>query len=77
MMFNYTLDDGQLIPDRNNSKIFRYLGTDGIDYLVNDATYLRSLVFLGLVPSTFYKPNDIESLRLDYMTYLDNYKIRL
>lgn len=77
MMFNYTLDDGQLIPDRNNSKVFRYLGTDGMDYLVNDETYLRSLVFLGLVPSTFYEPNAIESLRLDYMTYLDNNKIRL
>ena len=77
MMFNYSLDNGQLIPEKRHLSIFRYLGTDGIDYLFSNEVYLRSLVFLGLVPSTLYEPNDIESLGMDYMNYLNNAKIRL
>jgi hypothetical protein len=77
MMFNYALDNGQLIPEKNHSRVFRYLGTDNIDYLFSNEVYLRSLVFLGLVPSTLYEPNDIESLGMDYMNYLNNSKIRL
>ena len=77
MMFNYALDNCQLIPEKNHSKVFRYLGTDSMDYLFSNEVYLRSLVFLGFVPSTLYEPNDIESLGMDYMNYLNNAKIRL
>lgn len=77
MMFNYALDNGQLIPEKHHNKIFRYLGTDSIDYLLSNETYLKSLVFLGLVPSTFYEPDDIDSLGRDYMKYLEGFKYRL